>query len=45
VEAARRANMHCIAVTTTNPPEALTGADIVVETMEQLTVEQLENLV
>lgn len=45
VEAARRANMHCIAVTTTNPPEALTGADIVVETMKQLTVEQLENLV
>jgi HAD superfamily hydrolase (TIGR01509 family) len=45
IEAARRANMRCIAVTTTNPPEALTQADIVVETMDQLTVEQLFKLV
>jgi HAD superfamily hydrolase (TIGR01509 family) len=44
IEAARRAGMHCIAVTTTNPPEALTQADIVVETMDQLTVKQIESL-
>jgi HAD superfamily hydrolase (TIGR01509 family) len=44
IEAARRAGMHCIAVTTTNPPEALSQADIVVETMDQLTVKQVESL-
>jgi len=44
VEAAKRAKMHCIAVTTTNPPEALTGADIVVETMAQLTEAQVKSL-
>ncbi len=44
IEAARRAGMRCIAVTTTNPPEALTQADIVVTTLEQLTEEQVESL-
>jgi HAD superfamily hydrolase (TIGR01509 family) len=44
VEAALQAHMHCIAVTTTNPPEALTRADIVVETMLQLTVAQVNSL-
>jgi HAD superfamily hydrolase (TIGR01509 family) len=44
IEAARRANMRCIAVTTTNPPEALALADIVVETMDQFTIEQIESL-
>jgi len=44
IEAALRANMRCIAVTTTNPPEALTGADIVVETMDQLTDDQVNCL-
>ncbi|OGO60316.1 MAG: hypothetical protein A2032_02700 [Chloroflexi bacterium RBG_19FT_COMBO_49_13] len=44
VEAARSADMHCIAVTTTNPPDALTQADIVVETMVQLTIQQVESL-
>jgi HAD superfamily hydrolase (TIGR01509 family) len=44
IEAARRAGMRCIAVTTTNPPEALTQADIVVTTMEQLTEEQVDSL-
>jgi HAD superfamily hydrolase (TIGR01509 family) len=37
VEAARRAAMRCVAVATTNPPQVLTGADIVVTTMAQLT--------
>ena len=44
LEAARRAGMRCIALTTTNPPEALTGADIVVENMDQLTIQQVESL-
>jgi HAD superfamily hydrolase (TIGR01509 family) len=44
IEAARRAGMRCIAVTTTNPPEALTQADIVVNTLEELTVEQVNSL-
>lgn len=44
IEAALRAHMRCIAVTTTNPPEALTRADIVVETMHQLTVDQVNSL-
>jgi HAD superfamily hydrolase (TIGR01509 family) len=44
IKAACRAGMRCIAVTTTNPPEALTRADIVVESLELLTVEQLESL-
>jgi HAD superfamily hydrolase (TIGR01509 family) len=44
IEAARLAGMRCIAVTTTNPPYALTQADIVVRTMDQLTVEQVNSL-
>ena len=44
VQAALRANMHCIAVTTTNPPEALTQADLVVSTLDQLTIKQVEAL-
>jgi HAD superfamily hydrolase (TIGR01509 family) len=44
IEAACRAGMRCIAVQTTNPPEALTQADLVVETMEQLTDEQFNSL-
>jgi HAD superfamily hydrolase (TIGR01509 family) len=44
IEAALHAGMRCIAVTTTNPPEVLTQADIVVKTMDHLTVEQIESL-
>jgi beta-phosphoglucomutase len=44
LEAARSANMRCIAVTTTNPPGALTLADIIVETMANLTEEQVKSL-
>jgi len=44
IEAAQRANMHCIAVTTTNPPEALTQADIVVDSLELLTIDQVKSL-
>jgi len=44
IKAARKAGMRIIAVTTTNPPEALTQADIVVETLDQLTINQVESL-
>jgi HAD superfamily hydrolase (TIGR01509 family) len=44
VQAARQAQMRCLAVTTTNPPEALSLADIVVETMAQLTEIQVSSL-
>jgi beta-phosphoglucomutase len=44
IEAARSAGMRCIAVTTTNPPEALTQADIVVEFLDQLLAEQVKSL-
>jgi HAD superfamily hydrolase (TIGR01509 family) len=44
IEAARRAGMRTIAVTTTNPPEVLTQADIVVDTLDQLTDEQVDAL-
>jgi HAD superfamily hydrolase (TIGR01509 family) len=44
IQAARSAGMRCIAVTTTNPPEALSQADIVVETMDQLSIQQVESL-
>ncbi len=44
IQAARKAGMQSIAVTTTNPPDALFQADIVVSTMAQLTVEQVNSL-
>jgi len=44
IEASLRAKMRCIAVTTTNPPQALTRADIVVETLNQLTDDQVNSL-
>jgi beta-phosphoglucomutase family hydrolase len=36
VQAAKRAGMHCIAVTTTNPTEALDAANLVVESLDDL---------
>ncbi len=36
VEAARRAGMRCIAVTTTNPAEALRAADLVLDRLDHL---------
>lgn len=44
VEAAERAGMHCIAVTTTNPAEALSRASLVVETLDKLPEAALWNL-
>jgi HAD superfamily hydrolase (TIGR01509 family) len=44
VEAAVRAGMKCIAVTTTNPAGALTAADIVVGGLDTLPVDAFERL-
>jgi beta-phosphoglucomutase family hydrolase len=44
VEAARRAGMKCIAVTTTNPTQALKGADVIVERLDALPPDTFERL-
>ena len=44
VEAARRAGMRCVAVTTTNPPEALAGADLIVDSLADLPADAFSNL-
>lgn len=41
VEGARRAGMKCIAITTTNPPSALSGADLVIPSFSALSTDQL----
>lgn len=38
VEAAKRAGMRCIGLTTSRPREALAGADLVVDSLEEATV-------
>ncbi len=45
VEAARRAGMRCVAVTTTNPGTALEAADVVVERLDDLPEDAFERLV
>lgn len=42
VEAARRAGMRCVAVCTTNPPEKLAEAGIVVQDLSHFTPEMLQ---
>jgi beta-phosphoglucomutase-like phosphatase (HAD superfamily) len=44
VEAAKRAGMQCIAVTTTNDAEALSAADIVVDRLDALPEYVFERL-
>ncbi len=44
VTAARRAGMHCVAVTSTNSRERLQEADLIVDTLESVTVKDLEEL-
>lgn len=44
VEAAQRAGMRCVAVQTTNPPEKLNGADLVVKDLSFLTMEMLKKI-
>ena len=42
VAAAKRAGMHCIAVTNTHPRRSLMEADLIVDTLEEVTVDELE---
>jgi HAD superfamily hydrolase (TIGR01509 family) len=44
VEAARRAGMRCIAVTTTNPASALAGAQVVVDSLADLPADAFSRL-
>lgn len=44
VEAARRAGIRCLAVTTTHSAEKLAGADLIVERLDQLTEDDWEHL-
>ena len=44
VEGAKRAGMKCVAVTTTNPPEALSAADIVVDRLDELPEDAFRKL-
>ncbi len=44
VAACKRAGTHCIAVTNTHPRESLTEADLIVDTLEAVTVNDLEAL-
>ena len=44
VEAARRAGMRCLAVTTTNPASALTGADLIVDSLADLPDDAFDRL-
>jgi HAD superfamily hydrolase (TIGR01509 family) len=44
VEAAKRAGMRCIAVTTTNPASALGAADVVVQRLDALPADAFQRL-
>jgi HAD superfamily hydrolase (TIGR01509 family) len=44
VDAARAAGMKCLAVTTTNAPEALHGAYIVIERLDALPADAIRNM-
>jgi len=45
VTAAKRAGMHCLAVTNTHPGTSLTAADLIVDTLEKVSVNDLEGLI
>jgi beta-phosphoglucomutase family hydrolase len=44
VTAAKRAGMHCIAITNTSPKSKLARADLIVDTLEKITVSDVESL-
>lgn len=44
VQAAQRAGMKCVAVTNTFPPEQLAGADLIVASLEEVTLDRLRDL-
>jgi HAD superfamily hydrolase (TIGR01509 family) len=45
VSGAKRAGMSCIAVTTTHPPECLKEADLIVSTLENIAISDLDQLI
>lgn len=45
VTAAKRAGMRCIAVTNTSPKAKLANADLVVDTLEKVTISDVESLI
>jgi beta-phosphoglucomutase family hydrolase len=45
VKAAKRAGMHCVAITSTHPREKLAEADLVVDSLAEVSVKDLEELV
>ena len=44
VEAAKRAGMRCIAVTTTHPADKLSGADLIVDSLAELEPDTFQRL-
>lgn len=42
---AKRAGMHCVAVTTTHPRTSLAEADLIVDTLEKVSIADLERLI
>lgn len=44
IKAAKSGGMRCVGVATTHPRERLTGADLVVDTLEAVTVADMEKL-
>jgi beta-phosphoglucomutase family hydrolase len=45
VTAAKRAGMHCVAVTSSHSRESLKQADLIVKTLEEISIKDLEELV
>ena len=45
ITAAKRAGMRCLAVTNTHPRMSLKEADLIVDTLEEVSVDDLERLV
>jgi len=44
VSAAKKAGMHCLAITNTHPRTSLTEADLIIDTLEEVSVNDLEGL-
>jgi beta-phosphoglucomutase len=44
VKAAKSAGMHCVAITSSNPREKLAEADLVVDSLAEVSVNDLEKL-
>ena len=44
VAAAKRAGMHCLAITNTHPRESLAEADLIVDTLEGVSINDIEGL-